>query len=124
MARVSKGSDWDGLKKYTDSRAKKMPWRTVGKMETILAEAFAQTQAATHVITGSLKASGTTESDFDGKDHWTGTISYGGPSTGPNNPVDYAIYEMNRGGSHDFFSQMPAFEKKIQAALDTFFEGK
>lgn len=61
------------------------------------------TQAEVHVETGSLKSSG--KEDFETKKRrWTGTITYGGPSAGVNNPVKYAIYEQRRGGPHNFMS--------------------
>lgn len=101
-------------------------FETIGEMEKVLAAMFVTTQVATHVISGSLKASGTRSSDFDG-DTWEGQISYGGPLTkaphpGPvHDPVDYAIYEMNRGGAHDFFRQLPEFDKPFENAFDSHF---
>jgi len=104
------------------------PHKPVGELEAMLASAFAETQAHTHVITGSLKASGKTNSEFDG-DEWEGEISYGGalwktPAPGPpNNPVDYAIYEMARGGDHDFFGPLVAYEGKVEQILLEYFDG-
>lgn len=104
------------------------PHKPVGQLEAMLAAAFAETQAATHVITGSLKASGKTASDFDG-DEWTGEITYGGalwkPAAPgpPNNPVDYAIYEMARGGAHDFFGPLVAYEGAVEQILVNYFKG-
>lgn len=98
------------------------PHHIVGDLEAVLQTAFMLTQVKTHVLTGSLKASGKTDTDFDG-DEWVGTISYGGalwktPSPGPaNNPVDYAIYEMARGGDHDFFGPLVAFEGMMEEVL-------
>jgi hypothetical protein len=63
--------------------------------------AFARTQSDVHVDTGSLKASGRVALTDDWPTYAT-TIVYGGQSWGPNDPVTYAIYEMNRGGTHDF----------------------
>lgn len=101
---------------YAKNKLGKPGFKLVGALEAVLKAAFLDTQARTHVITGSLKASGTTSSDFDGDD-WHGQIKYGGASTGPNNPVDYAIYEMARGGDHDFFGNLPAFEPQFEAAI-------
>lgn len=104
------------------------PHKPVHELELMLAAAFAETQAATHVITGSLKASGKTESDFD-DDQWEGSISYGGvlwkaPAPGPaNDPVDYAIYEMARGGDHDFFGPLVTYEGKVEQILVNWFDG-
>lgn len=103
-------------------------YKTTVGLEALLAAAFADTQARTHILTGSLKASGKTDSDFDG-DTWTGTIQYGGllwkPAAPgpPNDPVRYAIYEMARGGDHDFFAGMPGFENQISEILHTGFPG-
>lgn len=94
----------------------------------MLATGFAITQARTHVLTGSLKASGKTSTDFDG-DEWTGEISYGGalwktPAPGPpNNPVDYAIFEMARGGEHDFLAPLVEFEGVVEQILLEYFKG-
>lgn len=104
------------------------PHKPVGELEAMLATAFAITQAKTHVLTGSLKASGKTNSEFE-DDVWTGEISYGGvlwktPSPGPpNNPVDYAIYEMARGGDHDFFAPLVAFDGVVEQILLDYFKG-
>ena len=87
----------------------KPPVKTIFRLEQALARGFAGTQAATHVITSSLKWSGTTTSHFDG-DTWEGTVTYGGPSTGVNNPVEYAIYERQRGGDHDFMAPLQQTE--------------
>lgn len=93
---------------------------TVG-LEAALEAAFMETQAVVHVITGSLKLSGRTSSDYDGHT-WTGEIIYGGPSSGPNNPVDYAIYEMQRGGDHDFMAGIPLYESNFSEAIDHLFD--
>lgn len=104
------------------------PHKPVFELETLLFSAFVATQAATHVITGSLKASGKTNTEFDG-DEWEGSITYGGalwkvPIPGPaNDPVEYAIYEMARGGDHDFFGPLVAYEGKIDEILLGYFEG-
>lgn len=104
------------------------PYEATVKLEGVLQAAFGETQAATHVITGSLKASGKTESDMH-EDEWVGTIEYGGelwavPSPGPaRDPVDYAIYEMARGGDHDFFGPLVAYEGKIEEILVEHFKG-
>lgn len=103
-----------------------MPYKATVELEALLNAAFADTQARTHVLTGSLKASGKTDSDFDG-DEWSGSITYGGelwrtPAPGPpNDPVVYAIYEMARGGEHDFFAGLPGFEDRVGDILNEFF---
>lgn len=103
-------------------------YKTTVELEALLRAAFSDTQVRTHVITGSLKASGKTSSDFDG-DTWTGTIEYGGdlwkvPVPGPaHDPVRYAIYEMARGGEHDFFAGLPGYVDKIPEILNGEFPG-
>lgn len=72
------------------------------RLEQILAAQFAGMQAATHVITGSLRGSEDIDSDFRAG-RWVGQIVAGGASPGfPNDPVVYAVYEAARGGAHDF----------------------
>lgn len=114
--------DVEGLDEAIDffNGLQKPPVKTIGKLEKELALAYADTQAATHVITMSLKLSGVPSSDFDG-DVWEGMISYGGPSTGVNNPVDYAIYEQARGGAHDFLLPARAHEDKIEKIINGMF---
>lgn len=104
-------------------------FKVVHALEAVLQAAFLETQAATHIITGSLKASGRTSSDFTDEKVWEGEISYGGPQYRdvapgpPNDPVDYAIYEMARGGDHDFFAALPGFDDAWVHAIDVHFEG-
>lgn len=75
-------------------------------LDAALGEGFLQTQANVHVITGSLKGSGKKKSKAD-NDDWVGEITYGGPSVGfAHNPVDYAIYEREKGGDHDFLTNL------------------
>lgn len=63
---------------------------------------FIHTQALVHVETGSLKSSGRSDSSYQDP-IYTAHISYGGPSAGVNNPVDYAVYEKERDKTHDDF---------------------
>lgn len=96
-------------------------FKTIGQLEATTQAGFRATQLAVHVITGSLKASGRTETDFDGK-VWSGTLIYGGASA-PINPVRYAKYELARGGSHYFFGPMDAFEAQYRAAVRSHYRG-
>lgn len=105
-------------------------FRVIRGIERVHNAAFMETQALTHVISGSLKASGTSYTRFE-NDEWMGTIEYGGalvrppvplegltPSqAAPKDPVDYAIYEMARGGEHNFFSTLPAFHPLYEQAI-------
>lgn len=103
---------------------------TTGPLEAALAGAFVATQAKTHIISGSLKASGKTESDLVGH-KWTGEITYGGPLIGPpagpgpaHDPVEYAIYEAARGPEHDPLAGLEVFDKQFEAAIDEHFKGR
>lgn len=96
--------------------------KTVFALETVLKTAFLDTQEKVHVITASLKMSGKTSSDFTADDEWTGEITYGGVSAGVNNPVDYALYEMERGGEHDFFRDLPKYDALYEDAIYTHFK--
>ena len=98
-------SDWSAIDKEIDRVASLPNVKTTALLDAVLAQGFAQTLANTHVITGSLKAS-EKMSSHAGKDSWKGTITAGGPSTGINNPVNYAIYEKRRRGDHDFFGNL------------------
>lgn len=92
-------------------------YKAVAKLEQIHKLAFADVLLHTHVITGSLKLSGKSETNFDGDD-WTGTIKFGGQSSGPNNPVNYAVYEQARGGDHDFMAPMAFYEDAYEDAIE------
>ena len=91
--------------------------RMISALEDVLDETFLGTQALVHVITGSLRGSGKTSSKYE-PGQWSGMIEYGGPSPGfPNNPVDYAIYERARGGSHDFLSNVHLMNERFEQAI-------
>lgn len=77
------------------------------KFETVLASQFRATQIAVHKITFSLMLSGKVASNMS-NNKWEGEITYGGSTTGIHNPVDYAEYEREREGTHDFLE--PAIE--------------
>lgn len=125
----SSGVDLDEILKELDRLGGPPSFKVTHELEAVLQAAFLETQAATHIITGSLKASGTTSSDFTDDRVWEGEITYGGQlhrsaAPGPpNDPVDYAIYEMARGGLHDFFAGLPAFDPAWERAIEMHFEG-
>lgn len=88
---------------------------TVAEFEAIATAMFQTTQLFVHaegvsaggyVRTGSLRASGKLTSRR--RDHgWASTIKYGGEASGfPHSPVDYAVFELARGGTHDFFEPL------------------
>jgi hypothetical protein len=80
--------------------------REITALDSVLAELYGLTQMAVHVITGSLKHSGTMDSSISDDGHvWEGEIGYGGPSEGSVHPyVIYAYFEQRRGGAHDFLA--------------------
>ena len=100
----------------------KVSFITTGRLEAVLAKAFGQSQERVHVISGRLKASGHTQSDFKGN-AWTGEIIYGGEGS----QAEYAIFEYAREGERniapftphkhwmDFTDIEPEFEKAIDS---------
>jgi hypothetical protein len=100
-------------------RIGKMPdAKTSALLRAALEVAFANTQATVHVRTGSLRASGKTDADKDEfRSKWEGVITYGGPSSGKNNPVDYAIYEKARGEEHNFLGNVHLTESLFVSAM-------
>ena len=100
----------------------KPPLKTISRLEAELADTFVDTQAAVHILTGSLHLSGATQSDFDGAT-WHASISYGGESAGVNNPVEYAGFEMARGGSHDFLYPTVYHESRFEDIINDHFSG-
>jgi hypothetical protein len=90
--------------------------------EIVLQDQFQASQRAVHVQTRSLKMSG--KSSFNStKDKWEGEITYGGPSGGIFDPVDYAEYERERGGLHDFLAPVERLSREYIAAMRKFLEG-
>ena len=127
-------SDWDSIDREIDRIASMPGPQTKALLDTVLEMGFAITQEDVHVQTGSLLSSGEKKSDvehFDKK--WEGEIKYGGVSLGPNNPVDYAIYEKRRGthwagpssikGDHDFFARLPTLHPAWIAAVKAGLKG-
>jgi hypothetical protein len=92
------------------------------EFEIVLQEQYRATQAAVHKITRSLSLSGKFSSDMKG-DKWEGEITYGGTSFGVYNPVDYAEYERERGGGHDFLKPAEALSDGYVEAMNAFFRG-
>lgn len=95
-------------------------------LDWVLSTGFKLTQAAVHVETGALKASGTKESSVNRIFQvWEGEITYGSPG---GSPVDYAIYEKARGiggaggpsdayGDHNFMAPLHSLDPEFRAAL-------
>lgn len=120
-------SDWSEIDREMD-RLENLPGLK-GKMllDAVLHKGFLLTQAAVHVETGALKASGQEDSEVDKlTSTWEGEITYGSP--GDSGPVDYAIYEKARGvggaggasdakGDHDFIRPLAALDIDFRMAL-------
>jgi hypothetical protein len=92
------------------------------EFEAVLQEQFNATQARVHKITRSLALSGKMHSDSK-NGTWEGEITYGGVSSGIHNPVDYAEYERERDGAHDFFSSLEGLSAKYVQAMEAFLRG-
>lgn len=107
------------------------------RLESTLADLFAETQAVVHIITGSLKLSGKVESE-SARNHWLGEISYGGQSAGVHNPVRYAQLERARGpqdgppgtdehgrtsGMHDFMAPTYGRDREFEQAVLGYLRG-
>lgn len=90
---------------------------TLLALQGVLREAFAETQALVHVVTGSLKGSGRVSTDSD-DDSWTGEISYGGPAPGFAHPyVGYARREFGKGEDHDALRNLHLIGEDILDAM-------
>jgi hypothetical protein len=94
-------SDWSGIEKEL-KRLKSIPTTTdKRRLDRVLEFGLSRTRQDVHIETGSLRSSGKAKSVML-LGRYSGTLRYGGPSAGINNPVDYAIFELDRGGPHDF----------------------
>lgn len=103
-------SNWESVDKELERLVHLPGPKGITTLDGVLAMAYAETQAAVHIDTGSLKESVKVESTEKGQ-VWEGDLDYGGVSTGVNSPVDYAIYEKARGGSHDFMAPVEKFDQ-------------
>ena len=77
---------------------------------------FTATNSYIHVLSGDLKASGSKEVRREGALRIVGELSYG------DEKVDYAQYELRRGGSHDFIARglnktTPRLERAVTDAV-------
>lgn len=120
-------SDWSEIDRELD-RLENLPSRKASMLlDAVLHKGFLLTQAAVHEETGALKRSGKEESTVrKSTGTWEGEITYGSPGDG--GPVDYAIYEKNRGvggaggpsdakGDHDFIRPLTALDLDFRMAL-------
>jgi hypothetical protein len=92
------------------------------EFEIVLQDQYRATQARVHKITRSLSLSGKMQSDIK-NGTWEGEITYGGASSGIHNPVDYAEYERERDGAHDFFAPLDALSAGYIQAMEAFLRG-
>jgi hypothetical protein len=125
--------DYSGFNDEFDRLEKGIDYKLARQLDTIMEAAFADTQADTHIITGSLKASGKLETSINqrrggrgrfasGYD-WEGSIEYGGDAPGAiNDPVEYAGCEPDRGQDHDFMRSADDYETVIEAAILDWFD--
>lgn len=78
---------------------------------------YTATQRHAHVLSGDMKRSGRMEVRQDGGLEIVGSVRYGG-TVGAGGNVDYVIYELRRGGSHDFFARgMNSARKRMEKAV-------
>jgi hypothetical protein len=116
MVNIRIKSNYRALEREIDRLDSLPNLKTKGFLDAVLASGFKMTQGAVHVVTGSLKGSGKSDSEIVGS-KWIGEISYGGASLGINNPVTYAIYEKARDGEHDFFAPLKALDSMWVKAI-------
>jgi hypothetical protein len=109
----------DDIEKEIDRLAAGPTIEDYEHFEANLIGQFAETQATVHVITGSLKSSGKISSRSTDT-RWEGEITYGGPSAGVHNPVEYAEFERNRDGNHDFLAPVSQHEAGYISAMNSF----
>lgn len=87
--------------------------RLRAELDETIRSAFADSQARAHVLSGALKASGRSGTDIrDDGQTWIGWQAYGGPG------VEQALYEMARGGEHDFLAGTPVYEERIGQIIE------
>lgn len=93
------------------------------EFEAILATQFQMTQQTVHIITGSLRNSGKVSSILE-PSKWEGKIVYGGLSAGAvHNPVEYAHYEQERDGAHDYMEPIYALDSRYGDAVESWLKG-
>lgn len=91
-------------------------------MAAVLAQNFALTQRDVHIDTRSLQPSGQQNIEKSTGSGFKGEISYGGETSGPKNPVRYARFEQQRGGSHNFMRATAEIDEQYLAVVVAFFE--
>lgn len=85
---------------------------------------FDRTQQLVHIISGDLLDSGRVSITDRDKLSIESTITYGG-TMGTEGPVDYATYEIARGGNHDFLTDgYQQSQAKLQRAAGQILENR
>lgn len=98
------------VKNFGELGAKVTPG-AVKEWEAATEVMFGATQQYIHVDSGDLQGSGSIEIEDETRHTITAAISYGGGQRSNAKPhwkhqeIDYAKYELERGGSHDFFQR-------------------
>lgn len=117
-------SDWSDIKKEL-RRLKRIPTGAdKRRLDMVLRFGLAQAKSIVHIDTGSLYASGKKESSMKGG-WYSGHFEFGGSSKGSvHDPVDYAIYEAERGGPHNFMSGVDSLHPLWIKAIQDILEGK
>jgi hypothetical protein len=88
-----------------------LPRGTVEAWRTATEVFFGATQQMIHVDSGDLLGSGKMEIEDETHESVTAAVTYGGGRKSDAKPwwkhqeIDYAKYELGRGGSHDFFAR-------------------
>ena len=110
--------DYDELEAELDRLGNEPTLVTRANLDAVLAVGTALAKASTHVLSGALKASIGSDSDYVvATKTWKGDIYWGGPLPGPSEPVDYAYYERRRGGDHDFVDVLKVLDRRWIAAI-------
>lgn len=85
----------------------------VAGLDGVLETGFEATRALVHVDTGKLKASGVEKNSVGGAS-WSGQFSFPAPNK---KGTPYGIYELARGGTHDFLRNVNVISKMLGLAL-------
>ena len=100
MAKFTSNGSVEKMKFYFKDK-QNPPYKTYAELDAALYSGFAATQAHVHTRTSALRFSGGVSSKW-GHSDWQGDINYGGEG------VNYAVYEQQRGGDHDFMYPLRA----------------
>lgn len=116
MARYIK-SDWSEIEREIERLSSLAIMESHAELDNVIDFGASLVREAIHVESGTLKGSVKSSSSVRGAANWHGEIVVGGASPGPLAPVDYAWYEMRRGGDHDFFYPLPLLHERYVDAI-------